>query len=69
MMAGRKGELVLVHEPEAACQMRLEAGGFAPQIMRLTGRPGIKRGAPRLKQLIDAGVLVLFEHFPVHQTR
>jgi D-alanine-D-alanine ligase-like ATP-grasp enzyme len=26
-----KRELVLVHEPEAACRARLEAGGFAPE--------------------------------------
>lgn len=30
-MTARKGELVLVHEPEAACRVRLEAGGFAPR--------------------------------------
>ncbi len=30
-MTARRGELVLVHEPEAACQARLEADGFTPR--------------------------------------
>jgi D-alanine-D-alanine ligase len=30
-MGAERGELILVHEPEAACRRRLEADGFAPE--------------------------------------